>query len=679
MAATTCLVLVVTCSMDALACFMDALACSSRDISDNSHDVSDNRHDVHAASRDISDNSLDISDSSQDMSAGGHDISADSQEVHAARHDVHPASHDVHAASRDVHAASHDVHVAGHDVHAASRDVHAVSHAIPDSSQDMSAGSRGIHVSPVAAISCEYLKTMERRVDVDVCIVGSGPAGALVASQLAPTGKRIAIVEAGTRVDPEEQGRRLDAGTEPFLIADNDPRLHVPIVLHSNTNWKFFQVRKLGGNTRVWAGWCPRGLENQFRVKSTYGVGEDWPITYDELELFYCQAEQELGVAGDPSPTVPRSQPFPLPAVARDYSSEQFARACSILGYTCHTAPIARATQPFRGREVCRYCNLSLCAACTTTARYKSDFHVDEALAHRGVTLLTETNAARLVVDDDGQIRELLCYLPDRSERTVRAGVFILAGNVFGNARLLLHSAEQSGGRAFERCRKAAGRYFMGHPVYEHHAQLETEVMAARSMSTVVSRHFEDGPHLREAAGFRMFFNASDQTATMHGLRLMTRGVYGTKFKQELRRLAGHGVRATVITDCLPRAENRIALDYEHLDYYGLPGVEFYYAYSDYEENGRRLGGQMMGKILDVLHATKTEEVSYDIAHQLGTTRMGRDPETSVVDADLRLHGIDNVYMAGGSVFPTALGPTNPTLTIAALSLRLANHLRLNS
>src|ERR1700759_4145080 len=101
----------------------------------------------------------------------------------------------------------------------------------------------------------EYAKSghfvRQAEIPVDVCIVGSGPAGALIASELARTGKRIAIVEAGTRVDLEEQGRRLDAGAEPYLIAGNDPRLHLPITLHSKTNWKFFQVRKVGGNTRI--------------------------------------------------------------------------------------------------------------------------------------------------------------------------------------------------------------------------------------------------------------------------------------------------------------------------------------------------------------------------------------------------------------------------------------------
>ena len=510
--------------------------------------------------------------------------------------------------------------------------------------------------------------------EVDVCIVGSGPAGALVASQLARTGKRIAIVEAGARVDTAEQGRRIDAGSAPFLIADNDPRLHVPIRMLSATSWKYFQIRKVGGNSRIWGGSCPRGLPSQFKPHSTHGVGEDWPISYDDLEPFYCDAEHELGVSGDPDavPVLPRSRPYPMPPLANDYASEVFARACASLGFSSQTSPMARTTRAYRGRDICQYCNLNMCSCCPNTARYKSDYHVDEAIAH-GATLLDETVAASLELGESGRAIALHCYLPDRSPRTIRAGVFVLAGNAFGSARMLLLSRRRDPRFAVG---DATGRYFMGHPVLEIQARLPMPVLGARNTFTVISRHFEDGPHIRDAAGSRLLFSCSDQSATSHGLQLVSEGRYGKDFKDALRFRAGHGVRATVITDCLPRHDNGLDLDPESLDDFGLPGVQFRYEYTDYEANGRRIGAQAMAQILDALHAEQVGEVSYDLAHQLGTTRMGTDPSTSVVDPTLRVHGVENVYVTGGSVFPTALGPTNPTLTIAALSLRLAKHLR---
>jgi choline dehydrogenase-like flavoprotein len=510
--------------------------------------------------------------------------------------------------------------------------------------------------------------------EVDVCVVGTGPAGALVASQLAATGKRVVMVEAGSRIDTAEQGRRIDAGTAPFLLADNDARQHVPLRFLSTMNWKYFQIRRVGGNSRIWGGSSPRGLENQFKPHSMYGVGVDWPISYADLEPFYCEAEHELGVSGDDDavPRQPRSQPYPMPPLVNDYSSELFARACATLGFSSQTSPMARATRPYRGRDTCQYCNLNFCACCPNTARYRSDSHVDEAIA-RGATLLTETTAAKLELGDATRAAALHCYLPDRSTRTIRAGVFVLACNAFGNARILLLSQRADPRFAVG---DATGRYFMGHPVFEHHARLATKVLAARNTFTVICRHFEDGPHIREAAGARLLFSCSDQSATSHGLQLVKEGRYGRAFKDELRRRAGHGVRATVITDCLPRRDNALELDDETHDYFGLPGLQFRYALSEYEQAGRRLGGQAMMQILDVLKAEHLGELVYDLAHQMGTTRMGTDRATSVVDPALRVHGIDNVYVAGGSVFPTALGPTNPTLTIAALSLRLAKHLR---
>jgi choline dehydrogenase-like flavoprotein len=506
--------------------------------------------------------------------------------------------------------------------------------------------------------------------------VGSGPAGALVASELAAAGKTVAIVEAGRRIDREEQRRHMDRGTDAFLVADNDPRTHVPLTLAAPTIWHHYQIRRVGGNTQLWAGACPRGLEQQFAMKSLYGVGDDWPITYADLEPFYCQAEQELGVAGvDDAAEQPwRSQPYPLPPVVRDYSSEQFARACKVLGFSSQTMPIARTTRPYRGRPACDYASVNMCSCCPTSARYTSEGHIDQAVATRSATLLTETMAATLRLGEDGRVRELLCYRSDRSELVIRAGVFLVAGNAVGTARLLL-MAQPPPGRDWVTRSAAIGRYFMGHPVYEQHAELPEPVLGARSNLTVVSRHFEDGPHIRTAAGFRMFFHTSDQTPTLHGLQLVDEGEYGAAFKRELKRRTGHRVRATVIINALARRDNGVELDFEHRDHFGLPGLSVRLVYGEYEDNGRRLGERTMARILDVLGGKQVGSAAYDVAHQLGTTRMGSDRSTSVVDANLRVHDVDNLYVAGGSVFPNGLGPTNPTLTIAALSLRLAKHL----
>lgn len=173
-----------------------------------------------------------------------------------------------------------------------------------------------------------------------------------------------------------------------------------------------------------------------------------------------------------------------------------------------------------------------------------------------------------------------------------------------------------------------------------------------------------------------MFINGADDSPSMHGLRLVADGHYGAHFKQAFKRLATCGIKATVITELLPRADNRIELDHDNLDYFGRPGLRITYSVGDYEQNGARLGAATMNGILDELGATKTGDSAYDIAHQLGTTRMGLDGATSVVDSQLRAHDVGNLYLVGGSVFPNGLGPTNPTLTIAALALRLAEHLQ---
>jgi choline dehydrogenase-like flavoprotein len=430
-------------------------------------------------------------------------------------------------------------------------------------------------------------------------------------------------------------------------------------------------VKKVGGNSLIWGGWCPRALESQFEMKTRLGIGEDWPIGYSELEPFYCRAEQELGVGGVHEPgTEPwRSRPYPAPPIERDYIGKLFADACARHGYSCERVQVARSPHPADGRPACHFCNVTNCTGCPTGARYSSEYHVRRALADRDVTLLTDTSAARLVVGAGGRIEQLGCLLPDRTARTIVAGTYVLAGNAIGNARLLLLSgaANRSG---------SVGRYYMGHPVHELLAELDRDVMAARSGFTVVSRQFEEGTHLRESAGFRMLVNGADRSPTLHGLRLVEQGLYGSAFKQAWKRATLRGIKAIVITDCLPRAENRIELDPEHRDVLGLPGLAIHYDYGEYEDNGRRLGMQTLRTLLEGFGVKHATESVHDMAHQIGTTRMGTDAAISVVDRDLRAHDIENLYVAGASVFPNALGPTNPTLTIAALSLRLADHLK---
>lgn len=518
---------------------------------------------------------------------------------------------------------------------------------------------------------------LERELQVDVCIVGSGPAGAVLAASLAGRGKRIAIVEAGSWQDEAEHARRLATGDAAQLALDH-PHLHVPMRLFTPTNWMYWQIRKVGGNSRIWGGWCPRGLENHFRMRSRWGIGEDWPISYDELEPYYGLAEEELGVGGElPADHPPRrSRPFPLPPLQVDYVGHLFAEACTRLGWSWERVQSARPVVAYRGRDVCRYCNTGNCMNCTTTARYKSDVHLRQALADRDVTLLTDTCAGRLVVGPSGRVEQLVCHLPDRSQRTIAARTYVIAANAIGTARLLLMSAQERHPRGLANGSGAVGRYYMGHPVLEQLAQLRTQVMAQRLPFTISSRHFEDGEHLREGVGFRMMMNGADQSPTVHGLRLVEQGLYGAELKQRWKQLATHGVKASIVADCLPRAENRVELDPEHRDYFGQPGLQMHYSYSEYDQRGRELATRSLARVLEHMGATHVDHATYDMAHQMGTTRMGDDPATSVVNRDLRAHEADNLYISGGSVFPNALGATNPTLTIAALSLRLAHHLK---
>jgi glucose dehydrogenase len=475
----------------------------------------------------------------------------------------------------------------------------------------------------------------------DLCIIGSGVAGGLLAAALAPTGKRIAIVEAGSKYDRAETQRRLaGGGVEPYFV-HNDEHLHVPVSVDANFGWVFQQAKKVGGNSLFWGAWAVRPMPNHFAIKTRYGVGQDWPLRYDALEPFYGEAEAELGVAGrDEGPyEPPRSKPYPLPAFPISYADEQFARACQGLGFGTQPIPVARTSRAYRGRAVC--CLAAQCWTCPTEAKYSSDVtHVRAAVATPNVTLIDNAFASRLELDEAGKASTLHYRRPDRSEGALRAGTFVVACNAIESARLLLMSAQKGHPRGLANGSGQVGRNLMVHPSVDLTALANKPLLAARSWPTLFTRHFEDGHERRTRTGFRI--------APMPGP-----------------------------SEVLPFETNRVELDPEHPDHFGNPGLRVAIRLSDYERNAWPDAKKaLLGIVAGMGAEARPDEPFWGGGgHQMGTLKMGTDKKTSVVDTNLRAHEVPNLYVAGAAVYPSSLGPTNPTLTLAALTLRLARHL----
>jgi glucose dehydrogenase len=512
----------------------------------------------------------------------------------------------------------------------------------------------------------------------DLCIIGSGVAGGLLASELAATGKRIALVEAGTKHDRRETQRRIAAGgAEPYFV-HNDERLHVPVSVDTNFGWAFQQAKKVGGNSIFWGAWAVRPVPNHFTSKARYGVGADWPLRYEALEPFYGAAEEELGVAGrDQGPyEPPRSKPYPMPAFPISYADEQFARACSALGFGTHPIPVARTSRAYRDRPVC--CLAAQCWTCPTEAKYSSDVtHVRAAAAAPNVTLIENAFASRVELDARGRAAVLRYARPDRSEGALTAGAFVVACNAIESARLLLQSAQKGHPAGLANGSGQAGRNLMVHPSADVIAFAGKPILAARSWPTLFTRHFEDGEHRRSHAGFRLAPMPGPPPSAV-ARDLLERGLFGQELRGALRGGMATVFRLLAEIEMLPSPSNRVELDPEHRDHFGNPGLRVAVKLGDYERGCWQEARKAMAGIVEGMggKANIGDPFWTGGGHQMGTLKMGTDKKTSVVDPNLRAHEVPNLYVASTAAFPSSLGPTNPTLTLAALTLRLAARLR---
>ena len=234
-------------------------------------------------------------------------------------------------------------------------------------------------------------------IESDICIIGSGITAAMVAEKLAEERQaRIVVVEVGDDTVPLPERA---ANRARFVAYGENPwgRDHIDGMTAEGIQSRSMQV---GGLAMHWGGVTPRFSPEDFRVKSLYGVGHDWPVSYDELEPFYQEAEQRIGVAGEQGPKEldPRSKPFPMPALPLTYNLEKLKGWTAAAGIAMWSQPSAKNSVAYRGRAVC--CRNDTCSpVCPVGAKYSPDFTWSALKASKRVELVTRTLVRRLVVE----------------------------------------------------------------------------------------------------------------------------------------------------------------------------------------------------------------------------------------------------------------------------------------
>ena len=507
-------------------------------------------------------------------------------------------------------------------------------------------------------------------VDTDVVVVGAGIAGALVAAGLAARGVRVTVLEAGPdqiRNDAVTRFRET-ANRDTYPAAEYAPQGEY--VQLGPTDFGSGYLRRRGGSTWHWLGLVPRLLPSDFMMQTTFGVGVDWPISYEQLEPWYVKAEEELGVAGPRDASLllaPRSRPYPMPPIPASYLDSVVSRAASRIGLSVGLNPHARNSVNRRGRPPC--CGSSSCVPiCPIGAKYDATVHLAEA----------ERLGARVIVSSPVVAvrprpgRVVVTMRPSGgATQTLSARTVVLAANAIETPKILLMSKSEESPRGLGNEHDQVGRYLMDHPQHSSSALASEPLYPNRGPgSTSAIDAMRDGPRRSHRSGFRIEINNNAVDSLQEARRRAWEGPVGPSAFGTFQQSVGRTVRLTALCESLPDARNRVSLA-DKVDAAGIPLPQVSYRPGDYAEMGRKEAVRVIDRIFRSMNCSGIRHGPQfgGSNHIMGTTRMGADPRTSVVDADLRVHGHPNCFVVGSGVFPTA-GTANPTLTIAALALR---------
>jgi choline dehydrogenase-like flavoprotein len=509
--------------------------------------------------------------------------------------------------------------------------------------------------------------------ETDVCIVGAGPAGAIVAATLAARGVDVVVLESGPRMDAldiEAAQRRIVRGETAF--PPEDPRLDVHRA-ESATRFTLDgkRVRGVGGASLHWEGYAMRFRPGDFALASRHGLADDWPIDYAALEPYYDRVERELGVAGGGDDACPRSAPYPMPAFPFSWCDRMFARACATVGVTMQALPQARNSIEYDGRAACRSCGT--CHVCPIGAKATVDVtHLARAEATGRARVVTRALVRSLECDDAGRVRAV-CWRDARGAKgRVRAERVVLAAGAIENVRLCLVSACRAHPDGIANRSGLLGAYFMSQPVIDFTAVVDEPMFPYRTgISTAISRQFEDPPDRVVTGSFWMEFrNRAGGTPAEIAL---ASGAWGAALPALVRERFGRQAGIRVWVEHLPARDNAVRLDRRLTDAFGAPAPHVGYRVGAHEHATIARAADVVRRIFGAIGGRAVRQSPImNGGILMGTHRMGADPRTSVVDADQRAHDAPNLYLVGSGSFVTGAAAP-PTLTLAALAARTAD------
>jgi choline dehydrogenase-like flavoprotein len=511
---------------------------------------------------------------------------------------------------------------------------------------------------------------------VDVLVIGAGVAGGVVARRCVEAGLSVVCLEQGDWPDRADypgarpDGELLAAKQWSSAPSLRDSPADYPIDL-SSSDFGVLNFNGVGGGSILYNAQWPRMLPDDFRVRTIDGVAADWPIGYADLKPYYEATDRDFGVSGlGGNPKYPAGEDPPLPPLPIGSMGLKMARTHARLGWHWWPGTNAILSAPRDGRNPC--VQRGTCGSgCNEGAKASTDLTHWRAVVKRGGRVVTGARVRRIVVDDRGLACGAEWVDREGREHFQAAEVVVCAANGVGTPRLLLASdglANSSG---------LVGRNLMLHPLAAVVGVFDEpdDAWRAHAGAMIHSLQFADSDASRGFVRGATWSLASAGSPFGAAFGSDGRGRWGAEHHAFVRARFGRSASWILIAEDLPEPENRVELATDLVDGSGIPAPRIFYRLS---ENSRRLMAWHVERARESLEAAgagRTEVIHYGAnGHLMGTARMGKDPATSVVDADCRAHDVPNLLIPDGSVFVTA-GSANPTTTIAAVALRAADRL----
>ena len=550
-----------------------------------------------------------------------------------------------------------------------------------------------------------------RRKTYDVCIVGSGAGGGMTAKVLTEAGADVVMLEAGPMWDNTKDSAmfawgydspRRGAATAERQFGEFNASLGgwslpgEPYTTAPGTRFDWFRSRMLGGRTNHWGRISLRFGPDDFRRRTLQGIGDDWPIGYDDISPYYDKVDRLIGVFGSKEGL--RNAPdglFQPPPKPRCWEL-LIQQAATRLGVPCIPSRLSILTRPLNGRPACHYCG-QCNRGCNTNANFTSgNVLVLPAVESRGLTLLTGAMVREVTTDRNGLANGVV-YIDKETgrEHRVNARIVVLAASACESARILLNSRSSLFPDGLANSSGTVGRYLTD--------TTGTDVAGFIPALMDGIPHNEDGvggAHLympwwldNDGLGFPRGYHVEiwgGRGMPTYGFmgdihRLPPGGGYGAKLKADYRRYYGSVVGFSGRGEMIPNEHSYCEIDPEVVDQWGIPVLRFHFEWSDYEYDQVRHMQQTFRAIIHEMGGEPfgdmpTRENGYGIApggriiHELGVTRMGNSPSTSVLNQYCQAHDVRNLFVTDGG--PLVSQPDkNPTWTILALAWRASDYI----